>query len=81
MGIRGIENLKGETMENEQQIPGQQQDESASPPPEQVDTPVSNPVEDTLDNTDDLGDRTVPEELQDHVHEGAVPPDNVDQEG
>lgn len=46
MGIEGLDNLKGETMIEEQQndqappVSDQQQDESASPPPEQVDPPT-----------------------------------------
>lgn len=118
MGIEGIEHLKGDTMEDEpqsQQPVEGQQDESASPPPEQVtpptpaheeadraagrdpdpvgqaqaestqsaDVPQEAPTseDDVAPDADEPGDDTLDPELQQHVHDGDVPQDEVDQEG
>lgn len=97
MGIRGIDNLKGETtMESEPQ--GQPVTDHQDPPtqpsapepsptpapdmtPPQPDTPVSEPTSDIAPDGDDPGDGDLPEELAPHAQEGDVVPDNVDQEG
>jgi hypothetical protein len=91
MGIRGIDILKGGIMEN-----ARQQHESAAPAPVEPPTPaheeanaaapepdnqVSETDEDVAPDADEPGDEEVPEELQEHVHEGNVVPDEVDQEG
>lgn len=104
MGIRGIDNLIGGTMESDPQgqpVPGQQQDESASPAPTQPEAPTSVPQEAEQSvpapdvapggapetesvpapDADEPGDTDLPPELEQHVHDGEVPPDNVDQEG
>lgn len=69
--------------------------ESAQPQPTQEPAPVDQAqtedstsesvpqeVSDEVDpDADEPGDSVLPEELEQHIQEGEVPPDNVDQEG